>query len=63
MAEDLVEVRISLQGGIWRSRILEESELRFLERAFALSGCFIQIDGGGDGQTVSIELMPSTFDE
>ena len=63
MEENMVAVRISLQRGVCTSSILEQAELRFFERAFALSGCFIQIDGGGDGQTVSIELLPSTFDE
>ena len=63
MEENMVAVRISLQRGVCTSSILEQAELRFFERAFALSGCFIQIDGGGDCQTVSIELLPSTFDE
>ncbi|MGB7571564.1 MAG: MBL fold metallo-hydrolase, partial [Methanothrix sp.] len=63
MEGNLVAVRISLQRGVCTSSILEQAELRFFERAFALSGCFIQIDGGGDSQTVSIELLPSTFEE
>ena len=63
MEENMVAVHISLQRGVCTSSILEQAELRFFERAFALSGCFIQIDSGGDGQTVSIELLPSTFDE
>lgn len=63
MEGNMVAVRISLQRRVCTSRVLEQAELRFFERAFALSGCFIQIDSGGDGQTVSIELLPSTFDE
>ena len=63
MEGNMVAVRISLQRVVCTSNVLEQAELRFFERAFALSGCFIQINGGGDAQTVSIELMPSTFDE
>lgn len=63
MEGDLVAVRISLPRGEGRSSILEQAELRFFERAFALSGCFIQIEGEGECPTVTIELFPSIFDE
>jgi hypothetical protein len=63
MAEDLVAVRISLQGGLLGTSIMDEAELRFLERAFALSGCFIQIDDNGERPTVAIELLPSIMIE
>ena len=58
MEDDLVFVRIALQGDC-KSRILEESELRFFERAFALSGCFIEIDNF----MVAISLLPSVIFE
>jgi hypothetical protein len=58
MTEDLVAVRVSLQGDVCRGPILEDPELRFLERTFALSGCFIQIDDEVR-PTVAIELLPS----
>lgn len=63
MEGDLVAVHISLPGGEDRSNILGQAELRFFERAFALSGCFIQIEGEGECPIVTIELFPSIFDE
>jgi glyoxylase-like metal-dependent hydrolase (beta-lactamase superfamily II) len=61
MEDDLVFVRITLQGDC-KSRILEESELRFFERAFALSGCFIEIDNV-ERPMVVISLLPSVIFE
>jgi len=58
MNDDLVAVSISVQGGEFKGNILGQSELRFFERAFALSGCFIQIDCCEDGALVAIDLLP-----
>ena len=57
MEDDLVKVRITLQSEDCKG-ILGRSELRFFERAFALSGCFIEIDEG-ERPMVVIGLLPS----
>ena len=60
--DDLVTVRITLQSEDCKGSNLGRSELRFFERAFALSGCFIEIDDG-ERPMVVIGLLPSMIFE
>lgn len=62
MEDDLFKVRITLQSEDCKGSILGRSELRFFERAFALSGCFIEIDDG-ERPMVVIGLLPSMIFE
>lgn len=62
-ADDLVRLRIAPVKDVgFDSALL--GHLRFFERAFSLCGAFIEVDGDGKRQIVTIDLLPGRmFDE